>query len=231
MNMMIKVFLQYSKNDLNCSLKNWVMLGFLQIRNIGKIINASNWITNWTFNLLKTMFSAFLLPMKNQNVNVKRHIVERTMINLMVVLLLPWSSLAFPLLIWTWTCFLSNNSILTWTKIMKRISNKINLLMSFGWPVWASSGFWFVKKMKVTPLKISTLHGMIRDKAVTRSCVVLATLESSYLLNHAWWKMEIYLIRVENSNKVRYSKIKSMVLHYLIKTVTKICRKKTQTLM
>ena len=80
---------------------------------------------------------------------------------------------------------LAKVQLVTGSTIMKRSSNSTNILKYLVCPVCAAFGSWFVKNVKVTPSGISTVQGMINDKAVTRNLDTLTTFESSKLLNHA----------------------------------------------
>ena len=196
------------------------------------MIKATNWINNWTFNLLNIISSALSLEMKNQNVTPRRVIVDSAFTNLIVVLLYvklwPSSSISS---FWIATELWLYISILTCAKIMKRSSNSTNILKYLVCPVCAAFGSWFVKNVKVTPSGISTVQGMINDKAVTRNLDTLTTFESSKLLNHAWWKMERYLGKTMCNTWIRlHIAINHEIYLYLKKTVTKIWRKKAQTL-
>ena len=218
--------------SLYWSLKNFVMLGFLLMRMMGMIKEATSWTNNWTLNRLNTKSSAFPLAMKNQNIIAKRVIIESAITNLRVVLLYvnPPSSSSFSS--W-WVALepLSYNSTFTWTKIMNSSPSSTKILRLLAWLVCASFGSWSVRNMKVTPFGISTVQGMIKYKAVTRILVILTTFESSKALNHVWWNIERYLCK---SNICTHSKLNAMLnflyFLYLIKTVIKIWRKKAQIL-
>ena len=83
---------------------------------------------------------------------------------------------------------------------MKITSRRMKMRIWACWVLFASFGFWFVRKMNPMDFVMSTNKGMKRDTIVTNDLEIKTTILSSRLFRIAWWNMDMYLERQPNKN-------------------------------